>query len=61
MLDELATWGLGEEQLAWRTPTLETLEKPQFSLLRKAGLLTLRGCLLVAVILVIVKIVQMSG
>ncbi|MBF9068906.1 NRAMP family divalent metal transporter [Streptacidiphilus fuscans] len=45
---------------AWRTPALSTLSRPPFSPLRKAGLLTLRGYLLMAVILVVVKIVQMA-
>jgi hypothetical protein len=45
---------------AWRTPALSTLARPPFSPLRKAGLLTLRGYLLVAVILVVVKIAQMA-
>ncbi|MFI9272143.1 NRAMP family divalent metal transporter [Kitasatospora sp. NPDC052896] len=47
------------EKMAWRTPALESLTRPPFSPLRKAGLLTLRGYLLIAVILVIVKVVQM--
>lgn len=51
---------LTEEQLTWRTPALETLTRAPFSPLRKAGLLTLRGYLLIAVILMIVKVVQMS-
>ncbi|MDH6108436.1 hypothetical protein P3T36_003920 [Kitasatospora sp. MAP12-15] len=50
---------LEADRMAWRTPALETLPKPQFSPLRKAGLLTLRGYLLIAVILVIVKVVQL--
>ena len=51
---------LEADREAWRTPALSTLSRPPFSPLRKAGLLTLRGYLLVAVILVIVKIVQMA-
>ncbi|MFD6159802.1 NRAMP family divalent metal transporter [Nocardia sp. NPDC060256] len=43
---------------AWRTPALDTLERPAFSPLRMAGMLALRGYLLVAVVLVGVKIVQ---
>jgi hypothetical protein len=45
--------------MAWRTPALDTLTKSQFSPLRKAGLLTLRGSLLIAVALVIVKVIQL--
>ncbi|MEV7027635.1 divalent metal cation transporter [Kitasatospora sp. NPDC093558] len=50
---------LEHDRTLWRTPALDTLPRPQFSALRKADLLTLRGYLLLAVILVIVKTVQM--
>lgn len=43
---------------AWRTPALETLERPNFSPLRMAGMIALRGYLALAVVLVAVKIVQ---
>ncbi|MGF6889435.1 NRAMP (natural resistance-associated macrophage protein)-like metal ion transporter [Nocardia sp. GAS34] len=42
----------------WRTPALDTLERPVFSSLRMAGMIALRGYLLVAVLLVGVKIAQ---
>lgn len=42
----------------WRTPSLDTLESPAFSQLRMAGMIALRGYLLIAVILVAVKIFQ---
>ncbi|MFE3793484.1 NRAMP family divalent metal transporter [Nocardia tengchongensis] len=45
----------------WRTPALDTLERPAFSPGRTAGMLALRGYLLVAVILVGVKVVQAIG
>ena len=51
---------LWQDRLAWRTPALETLERPAFSSLRKAGLLTLRGYLVLAVSLVAVKVVQLA-
>jgi hypothetical protein len=41
-------------------PALELLEKPVRSLQRKAGLLTLRAYLVLAVVLVIVKLVTVS-
>jgi hypothetical protein len=47
--------------MSWRTPALHTLERPVLSPLRRAGLLTLRGYLLVAVALVVVKVVQTIG
>ncbi|RJO75899.1 divalent metal cation transporter [Nocardia panacis] len=43
---------------AWRTPALDTLERPAFSPVRMAGMIALRGYLVIAVILVGVKVVQ---
>ncbi|MEU6586319.1 manganese transporter, partial [Nocardia sp. NPDC046763] len=45
----------------WRTPALDTLERPAFSAARTVGMFALRGYLLVAVILVGVKIFQSIG
>jgi hypothetical protein len=42
----------------WTTPPLATLERPEISPLRRAGLLTLRTYLVVAGVMVVVKIVQ---
>jgi hypothetical protein len=47
-----------QDRATWRTPALATLERPVMSPLRKAGLLTLRGYLIVAAVMVVVKIVQ---
>jgi Mn2+/Fe2+ NRAMP family transporter len=47
-----------QDRATWRTPALATLEQPVMSPLRKAGLLTLRGYLIVAAVMVVVKIVQ---
>ncbi|WP_274918259.1 NRAMP family divalent metal transporter [Streptomyces sp. WZ-12] len=52
---------LEADRKAWRTPALSALEKPKFSPLRRAGLLTLRGYLVIAVGLVIVKIAQLAA
>jgi hypothetical protein len=52
---------LEHDRDAWRTPALDTLERPVFSPLRKAGMIALRSYLLVAVALVGVKIVQTIG
>jgi hypothetical protein len=49
-----------QDRLSWRTPALDTLQRPAFSPLRKAGLLTLRGYLVLAVALVAVKVVQLA-
>jgi len=49
-----------QDRATWRTPALATLDGPR-SPLRTAGLLTLRGYLIVAAVLVVVKIVQAAG
>jgi Mn2+/Fe2+ NRAMP family transporter len=49
------------DRATWRTPALGTLQRPVMSPLRKAGLLTLRGYLIVAAALVVVKIVEAAG
>ncbi|KAA2254468.1 divalent metal cation transporter [Solihabitans fulvus] len=51
---------LWQDRMAWRTPALDTLDRPAFSPLRKAGLLTLRGYLVIAVVLVAVKVTQLA-
>jgi Mn2+/Fe2+ NRAMP family transporter len=48
------------DRLTWRMPPLETLARPRWSLARKIGVLTLRGYLVVAVILVLAKVVQLA-
>jgi len=69
-LDEAATGTLTRDErntlterdrATWRTPALGTLQRPVMSPLRKAGLLTLRGYLIVAAALVVVKIVEAAG
>jgi len=45
---------------AWRMPALSRLERPVMSRQRKVGLITLRGYLLIAFVLVIVKIVEVA-
>ena len=69
-LDEAATGTLTRDErntlaerdcATWRTPALGTLQQPVMSPLRKAGLLTLRGYLIVAAALVVVKIVEAAG
>lgn len=44
----------------WRMPPLSQLPKPIWSKMQKAGMLTLRGYLLIAVIMLIVKVVQLA-
>jgi Mn2+/Fe2+ NRAMP family transporter len=52
---------IARDRATWRTPALATLDRPTLSPLRKAGLLTLRGYLIVAAALVVLKIVQAAG
>lgn len=42
----------------WHTPNLSTLDRPVMSPVRRAGLFTLRGYLVLAVVLVVVKLVE---
>ncbi len=48
------------DRSTWRMPPLETLSRPVLSTQRKAGLFILRGYLLVAFLLVIVKVVEVA-
>ncbi|HLH25162.1 MAG TPA: NRAMP family divalent metal transporter [Chloroflexota bacterium] len=52
--------GAAYDSTTWQMPPLETLPKPVWSVGRKVALLTLRGYLLVAIILVVVKVVQLA-
>lgn len=47
-----------QERDSFRTPALETLDRPAWSPLRVAGMVALRGYLLVAVVLVGVKVAE---
>jgi hypothetical protein len=49
---------LRDSRLAWRTPRLETLERPPISAARWVGLVTLRAYIAFAVVIVIIKLVQ---
>ena len=44
----------------WRTPRLETLQRPVFSISRKIGLLTLRGYIVFAIVIMAIKLVQVT-
>jgi Mn2+/Fe2+ NRAMP family transporter len=48
------------QRASWRMPPLALLERPQLSTVRRAGLSVLRLYLLVAMILVIVRVVQLA-
>lgn len=47
-----------QDRAGWQTPNLALLDRPAMSPMRRAGLFTLRGYLVVAVAFVIIKIVQ---
>jgi Mn2+/Fe2+ NRAMP family transporter len=47
-----------QDRANWQTPNLAALDRPVMSPIRRMGLLTLRGYLVVAVVLVIVKVVE---
>ncbi|CPR12943.1 divalent cation-transport integral membrane protein [Mycobacterium bohemicum DSM 44277] len=49
---------LRQDRLAWQTPDLPGLARPAMSPIRRAGLLILRGYLVVAAVFVIVKIIE---
>jgi Mn2+/Fe2+ NRAMP family transporter len=51
---------LAMDKHTWQMPPLEELAKPVWSLTRKVGMLMLRAYLAIAVILLIVKIVQLA-
>jgi Mn2+/Fe2+ NRAMP family transporter len=50
-----------EKRSTWTMPPLALLERPVWSPGRKAGMLMLRGYLVIAVILLVVKTVQLGG
>jgi len=47
-----------QDRANWQTPSLAALERPEMSPIRRVGLLTLRGYLVVAVVFVVIKIVE---
>jgi Mn2+/Fe2+ NRAMP family transporter len=49
-----------QDRANWQTPNLATLERPTMSPIRRVGLLTLRGYLVLAVVFVVIKIVEVG-
>ena len=49
-----------QDRANWQTPNLAILERPTMSPIRRAGLLTLRGYLVLAVVFVVIKVVQVG-
>lgn len=48
------------EKEAWQMPPLEELPKPAWSVTRTIGLSILRAYLIIAVLLLVVKVVQLA-
>jgi hypothetical protein len=51
---------LRERRTAWRTPPLEMLPRPAVSAARTIGLLTLRGYMAFAIVIMAIKLVQLT-
>lgn len=49
-----------EEKNIWRMAPLETLPKPEWSLTKKIGMYTLRGYLIIAAVLMVIKVIQLA-
>ncbi len=49
-----------QDRANWQTPSLAALDRPTMSPIRRAGLLTLRAYLVVAVVFVVIKIVDVA-
>jgi len=57
-----ATWKetLRARRTVWRTPRIETLERPTLSMARRVGLLSLRGYMLFAIVIMVIKLIQFT-
>jgi hypothetical protein len=49
---------LRERRVVWRTPPIHTLQRPVLSISRKIGLLALRGYIIFAIIIMVIKLIQ---
>jgi hypothetical protein len=49
-----------QDRATWQTPSLASLDRPIMSPIRRAGLLTLRGYLFLAVVFVVIKVVDVA-
>ncbi len=52
---------LRARRAAWRTPRLDTLQRPALSIQRRVGLLTLRGYIAFAIVIMAIKLVQVTA
>jgi len=51
---------LSDRRTAWRTPRIDTLERPTLSMTRRIGLLSLRGYILFAIVIMVIKLIQVT-
>ena len=51
---------LRQRRTAWVTPAVDTLERPAMSMARRIGLLTLRGYIIFAVVIMVIKLIQVT-
>jgi Mn2+/Fe2+ NRAMP family transporter len=51
---------LRQDRANWQTPNLASLDRPVMSPVRRAGLLALRGYLVLAIVFVVIKIVEVA-
>jgi Mn2+/Fe2+ NRAMP family transporter len=51
---------LRERRVAWRTPAIDTLERPALSMPRRIGLLSLRGYIIFAIVIMVIKLIQVT-
>jgi Mn2+/Fe2+ NRAMP family transporter len=51
---------LRERRVAWRTPPIHSLERPVLSMSRKIGLLALRGYIVFAIVIMVIKLIQVT-
>jgi hypothetical protein len=51
---------LRERRFAWRTPRIDTLQRPALSMARRIGLLTLRAYIVFAIVIMVIKLVQVT-
>ena len=52
---------LREERARWRTPPIGELPRPPLTPARRVGLLTLRGYIVFAVVIMVLKLIQIAG
>ena len=51
---------LRQRRTAWVTPAVDTLEQPAMSMARRIGLLTLRGYIIFAIVIMVIKLIQVT-